>query len=185
MEESYEPLVPVKPQLSPGPAVEFLFAKNDERNKPTADELREEEASWIANRIQSFLQDTTPCIPMRNPHTGQEELRRVQQGDIAILFSALSDIATYENALQRVGIDYYLVGGHAFFAQQEVYDIANLCMVLADENNSLSLMGILRSPLFNLNDETLMQLHISGVDSNKGEPGTREFCRPVFLRFDA
>ena len=55
---------------------------------------------------------------------------RVKLGDIAILFRALTDVAYYEEALRRYGIDYYLVGGHAFYAQQEVYDLLNLLRTL-------------------------------------------------------
>ena len=42
------------------------------------------------------------------------------------MFRALTNVEYYEEALRRYGIDYYLVGGHAFYAQQEIYDIVNL-----------------------------------------------------------
>ena len=32
----------------------------------------------------------------------------------------------YEEALREQGLDYYMVGGHAFYAQQEVFDVLNL-----------------------------------------------------------
>ena len=50
----------------------------------------------------------------------------MQQGDVALLFRALTNVEYYEEALRRYGIDYYLVGGHAFYAQQEIYDLLNL-----------------------------------------------------------
>ncbi len=84
--------------------------------------------------------------------------RVVEQRDIAILFRALSDVQHYEERLQRHGIDYYLVGGHAFYAQQEIYDITNLLRTLASPADTISLAGVLRSPMFALTDETLFWL---------------------------
>jgi ATP-dependent helicase/nuclease subunit A len=67
-------------------------------------------------------------------------------------------VEIYEEALQRYGIDYYLVGGHAFYAQQEIYDLLNLLRTLSNPCDELSLAGVLRSPFFGLLDETLFWL---------------------------
>ena len=67
-------------------------------------------------------------------------------------------MAIYEEALRECGIDYYLVGGHAFYAQQEVYDLLNLLRALARPGDAASLAGVLRSPMFGLEDETLYWL---------------------------
>ncbi len=58
----------------------------------------------------------------------------------------------YIEALRRYGIDYYLVGGHAFYAQQEIYDLLNLLRAINSPCDELSLAGALRSPLFGLCD---------------------------------
>ncbi len=71
-------------------------------------------------------------------------------GDIALLFRALSNVEYYEDALQRYGIEYYLVGGHAFYAQQEIYDLLNLLRTLDSPGDEVSLAGVLRSPMFGL-----------------------------------
>jgi len=77
---------------------------------------------------------------------GQPAARTVQPGDIALLFRALTDVEYYEAALRRYGIDYYLVGGHAFYAQQEVFDLLNLLRALESSCDQTSLLGVLRSP---------------------------------------
>ncbi len=87
---------------------------------------------------------------------------------MAILFRVLSDVAYYEEALRGAGIDYYLVGGHAFYTQQEIYDILHLLRVVASECDELSLAGVLRSPLFALADETLFWLGVSGKSLERG-----------------
>ena len=62
----------------------------------------------------------------RAAKAGQPAARAVKPGDFALLFRALTNVEYYEEALRRYGIDYYLVGGHAFYSQQEIYDLLNL-----------------------------------------------------------
>ena len=89
---------------------------------------------------------------------GEPPTRAARPGDIAILFRALSDVELYEEALRRQGIDYYLVGGHAFYAQQEIFDLVNLLRAVASPSDEISLAGVLRSGFFSLSDETLFWL---------------------------
>jgi ATP-dependent helicase/nuclease subunit A len=165
LKERYEPLVPSRAQLAPTPSIEFLFAlpDDDEQTPDRADNRRRREAEWIARRVQELLDDPTPRIPEKDPASGEVQLRRVQAGDFAILFRALSDVAIYEDVFRRRGIDYYLVGGRAFFAQQEVYDLVNLCAFLNDPDDAIALVGILRSPFFGLSDDTLVA--VAGFDT--------------------
>lgn len=176
----YEPLTTQTRQLSPLPCVEFLWATQDVTTgmsrsvgEDPADEgegdaedegsdrkiskawLRRREAEWIARRIAQILNDPTPRVRSqpRSP-----ELRRVEPGDIVILFRALTDVAVYEAALRAYGIEYYLVGGKAFYAQQEVFDLLNLCRCLDDPTDSVALVGVLRSPWFGCSDDAVHAL---------------------------
>ncbi len=79
-------------------------------------------------------------------------------GDIVLLFRAMSNVELYETALRRYGLDYYLVGGRAFFAQQEIYDLLNLLRALENPQDAVSLTGALRSPFCCLSDEALFVL---------------------------
>jgi ATP-dependent helicase/nuclease subunit A len=160
LKAAYEPLVPHREQVSPTPTIEFLFAlpEADEDDPDRAEHRRRREAEWMARRIQELLDDPTPRIPEKDSATGETRLRRVQAGDFAVLFRALSDVALYEDVFRRRGIDYYLVGGRAFFAQQEVYDLVNLCAFLNDPENAIPLVGVLRSPFFSFSDDTLVAL---------------------------
>src|SRR5205823_5186447 len=85
-------------------------------------------------------------------------LRPVRRGDIVLLFRSMSNVHLYEAALRRHGLDYYLVGGRAFFAQQEIYDLLNLLRALENPQDGLSLAGALRSPFCCLSDEALFVL---------------------------
>ncbi len=161
--EGYEALVPHRTQLSPRPSVEFLFAfpgpdEAAQSDPNSLEEHRRREAEWIARRILTLLSDPTPRISERDPESHVEHLRRVKAGDIAVLFRAMSDAAIYEDVFRRRGVDYYLVGGRAFFAQQEVYDLVNLCTFLNDPADSIALVGVLRSPFFSLSDDTIVAM---------------------------
>ena len=94
--------------------------------------------------------------------------RRLELGDVAILFRTLSDVQVYEEALREYGLDYYLVGGHAFYAQQEIFDVLNLLRAVASTADEVSLAGVLRSPFFALADETLFWLADSAGSLNAG-----------------
>ncbi|HEV3303030.1 MAG TPA: UvrD-helicase domain-containing protein [Planctomycetaceae bacterium] len=174
--QGYEPLVPNRTQLSPRPSVEFLFAfpgsgEESDSDPNSLEEHRRREAEWIARRILALLNDPTPRIPERDPESHVERLRRVRAGDIAVLFRAMSDAAIYEDVFRRRSVDYYLVGGRAFFAQQEVYDLVNLCTFLNDPADSIALVGVLRSPLFSLSDDTIVAM------THVGELSLREALR--------
>ncbi|MGD0517615.1 MAG: UvrD-helicase domain-containing protein [Thermoguttaceae bacterium] len=186
--QDYEPLRAHKPQISPTPAVELLWAaeddstktadsdatdplslaqaallknaddENDSDQKP-AERRRRREADWIARRIRAMLDSGERIVwDQEASKTGNPATRPVQAGDVALLFRALTDVEYYEEALRRYGIDYYLVGGHAFYAQQEVFDLLNLLKALESPCDQLSLLGVLRSPFFNLADETIFWL---------------------------
>lgn len=168
MGDQYEPLEPFDgTQHTPPPVIEFLWATHDSPDAParldsegepddSAAGKRRREADWIARRIRELLDDPTPVVRDKQAGGG---LRRVSPGDVVLLFRALTNVQEYEAALRRYGIDYYLVGGKAFYSQQEVYDLLNLCRYLSDPDDAIGLVGVLRSPFFNLSDDTLHAMH--------------------------
>ncbi|HEX3724777.1 MAG TPA: 3'-5' exonuclease, partial [Pirellulales bacterium] len=156
--ENYEPLRADRPQQAPEPAVEFLWAPATAEDNKSKELWRRREAEWIARRVRQILDDPQLIVGGRSSAEGTGEPRRARPGDIAILFRALSNVEYYEDALRRHGIDYYLVGGHAFYAQQEVFDLLNLLRALASPSDEVSLLGALRSGFFALTDETIFWL---------------------------
>ncbi|MCI0491344.1 MAG: UvrD-helicase domain-containing protein, partial [Planctomycetes bacterium] len=167
--DEYEPLRPNRSQTTEQPAVEFLWAITPEKygnHKGAVLEARREEARWIARRLRAIV-DSDDERPIIDEATGQP--RPAQLGDIAILLRALSDIQVYEEALRAYELDYYLVGGRAFYAQQEIFDVLNLLRAVASPADEISLAGALRSPFFALADETLFWLFkTAGGNLNAG-----------------
>lgn len=164
--KDYEPLEPTRPQLNPEPIVEFLWAvpeaKQEDESSPedkfSAEKLRELEAQALARRLRRMFDTNEQLVTTAPAGETTCELRPVRPGDVAILFQALSDIDLYEKALRQWQIDYYLVGGQAFYAQQEIYDLLNLLRAVSDPADAVSLAGALRSPFFSCDDQVLWWL---------------------------
>jgi ATP-dependent helicase/nuclease subunit A len=149
----YEPLLPHHTQVNPGPCVEFLWSPRGDKENVT--EARTREADVIARRVAAMI-DREPLVA-----EGEGAARRprpVRPGDVVLLFRSMSNVALYEAALRHHGLQYYLVGGRAFFAQQEIYDILNLLRALENPRDAVSLAGTLRSPFCCLSDEALFLL---------------------------
>jgi ATP-dependent helicase/nuclease subunit A len=177
----YDPLVPHNRAVSGESNVEFLWsvaASEEETEKESADQsdthvrssvgqLRTAEANAIARRITDLLNDPSPRILDKNNST-----RRVERKDIVLLFRSMTHAAIYESALRRHGLDYYIVGGRAFFAQQEVYDLLNVLRAVENPQDSTSLVGALRAPFFNLSDESVFLLasHPDGPWAGLNDP---------------
>jgi ATP-dependent helicase/nuclease subunit A len=168
--DPYEKLTANRKQITTPPAVEFLWTitpnKNNRQLAGAVQEARRLEATSIARRIRALIDDASAEMPVIDKHTG--EPRRLQLGDIAILFRTLGDVQSYEEALREYGLDYYLVGGYAFYAQQEIFDVLNLLRAVASAADEVSLAGVLRSPFFALADETLFWLADSTGTLNAG-----------------
>jgi ATP-dependent helicase/nuclease subunit A len=176
----YEPLRAFHPQVNPGACVEFLWSPRGDSDN--VNEARAREADWIARRIALMVgrerlvrEPLTPQPPLPQRGEGEEDnlpplplwergvggvrgLRPVRQGDVVLLFRAMTNVHLYEAALRRHGLDYYLVGGRAFFAQQEIYDLLNLLRALENPQDGVALAGTLRSPFCCLSDESLFVL---------------------------
>jgi ATP-dependent helicase/nuclease subunit A len=171
--DGYEPLIPSRDQETPTPAVEFIWTlgeagddsdgngedeppppRSPMRKAGAARESRLREARRIAARLAELL--ASPEKIVVDQTTG--EPRPLQPGDVAILLRTLSDAQVYEEALRERGLEYYLAGGHAFYSQQEVFDVLNLLRAVASRVDEIALAGALRSPFFSLADETLFWL---------------------------
>lgn len=152
----YEPLVAHRTALSDAPIVEFLWATPPADNTEKIDVklLRKQEAEWIARRLTQILATGHVTIPADSSGA----TRKAAYGDVTILFRTLSDVRYYEEALRKHGIPYYTVGGGAYYAQQEVFDLLNLLRAIDAPGDVVSLAGALRSPFFSLTDETLYWL---------------------------
>jgi len=114
--------------------IEFIPIYEDKEEEESA---REKEADAIAIRIENLIN------------------QGAEAGDVAILFRAMSNVKTYETALRKRNIPYYVMGGRGFYEKQEIHDLIHILKYLVDPSNKVALAGILRSPLVAIQDDTL------------------------------
>ncbi len=146
-------------------AVLFLWAGRD-GEKADAATKRQEEARGLARLIAGKLRDGWL---VRDRSTGA--IRRASAGDVALLFRSMADVPEYERALATEGLDYLVLGGSSYFAQQEVIDLINVLSSIEDPCDSIALAGTLRGPFFGVSDSGLFWLaeassgdFVSGLD---------------------
>ncbi len=79
--------------------------------------------------------------------------------DIAILLRKRTQLASLELELRAHKIPYTVNGGLGFYQQQEIIDLITLLQFLLDPGDTLSFVGLLRSPYIALDDKTIWQYH--------------------------
>jgi len=108
---------------------------------PAADaagERRRNEADWIAADVVRSVGE-----------------RGARPRDHAILLRAFSDVAIYARALERRNVPYVLEGGRTFYARSEVNDLSSVLRAVAEPNDAIALLAVLRSPAGGATDAEL------------------------------
>ncbi|MBI3313743.1 MAG: UvrD-helicase domain-containing protein [Candidatus Omnitrophica bacterium] len=148
---SYEPLAAfAEKHASASP--ELLLINPKEGESLAASRMRE--ASMIADKILGLAEEG------------------VLFGDMAILFQAMTDTGLYEQALKRKGIPYYVISGRGFYHQPEIRDMISFLSFLENPLADIPLAASLRSPLFQLKDDTLFWLAHRAKQNDKREEST-------------
>lgn len=125
---------------------ELIVINHDEQTAQM--DAREAEAAFIAQKIKKLHDE-----------------EGVLYSDIVILLRAMTKVDYYENALNCSGIPCNVVDGKGFYGRQEIIDFINLLTVCADSRRNLELAGVLRSPYFAVDDETLTALFFELQDN--------------------
>jgi ATP-dependent helicase/nuclease subunit A len=136
------------------PCVELLSVNYGPKSDADAATRRATEAAAVARRLRVMIDGQTPCVW----DAKRKKWRGPQCRDVAMLFRASRDIGMYEDALLAEGIPYYTVAGSGFYGQAEIVDLRNLLTVLTEPADEVALLGVLRSPIFSITDETLYWL---------------------------
>ena len=110
--------------------------------KASDDDRRRVEADAVAAEVASLLKRPRPT----------------RASDVAILLRRLSNVHLFEQALESHGVPYRTIAGAGFFTRQEVLDLTNLLGWLAEPDDTIALAGALRSPLFMIDDQSLLAL---------------------------
>ncbi len=165
----FETLTPHRPEAPFETCVELHIVDYPEEQEPSPNTstgkstprrsinaLRDEEGKILAARIKALVAGEEGAV-VYDHH--QEAWRTPEYGDIALLFRASTVFEHYERALQEAGIPYLTTAGRGYYGRKEVQDLINLLYVLSDPLQDFALVGVLRSPLFALRDDTIVWLH--------------------------
>ncbi len=87
--------------------------------------------------------------------------RRIEFGDVALLFRTNNEIKSYENEFIKKGIPFVVSGGRGYYQSEEIRDWLNYLNFLANSRNDDSLIAILRSPFFALSDNLILSLALN------------------------
>jgi ATP-dependent helicase/nuclease subunit A len=86
-------------------------------------------------------------------------------GDCAVLLQSRTRLKEYEAALRRKGIPYRVLGGIGFYEEDEIQAMMNVLFFLWNRRDRLSLAAALKSPLFGLSDQDVLDLFTAAEDA--------------------
>lgn len=174
-EVAFEPLLPHRPDPTHSRCIELHCVNESSEpdqnsTDPTQQEqdnappmsVRDIEAQVIAERVRALVAGEQGTLVY--DHT-RECWRTPDYGDIALLFRASTAFEHYEQAFRTAGIPYLTTAGRSYYGRKEVLDMIHLLRVLTNPMDDLSLVGVLRSPLFALDDATLVRLRLANPHS--------------------
>jgi len=163
-------LKPVRPAAD-ARAVELIVSPRTAHSRDQEQStrvLRRLEAEAIAARCAQLIDEGARVFDC---DTGVARAARF--GDIALLLRSFSDVAIYENAFIRAGVPSYTVKGRGFYDRREVKDMAALLGAVEDPQNQIDLVAALRSPLFGLSDQCLLEIALHLRDAAADDSRSR------------
>jgi ATP-dependent helicase/nuclease subunit A len=95
--------------------------------------------------------------------------RKVEPGDVAMLFRTFSQGREYLDALRRHGLAYVAEGEKHFYRRQEVVDFVNLLRCIQNPDDTVARLGLLRSALGGLTDREIVDLIALGAQDYRRE----------------
>jgi DNA helicase-2/ATP-dependent DNA helicase PcrA len=103
----------------------------------------ENEALFIANRIQKFLREVN---------------EEGEQGRCAVLYRTNSQSRLVEESLRRYNIRYTMVGGFSFYERAEVKDMMGYLRLVRNPHDSMALQRVINTPARGIGATTLATL---------------------------
>lgn len=126
-------------------------------NRAPDEAARRVEAALVAAEVERLLAAAEPVWDNR-----ERRYRPPIASDVAILLRRLTNVHLFERALEARGVPYRTPAGAGFFTRPEVRDLTNLLAWLAEPDDAIAFVGVLRSPLFLLDDLTLLHVAQAG-----------------------
>ncbi|NHN42958.1 UvrD-helicase domain-containing protein [Halorubellus sp. JP-L1] len=112
---------------------------------------RSDEARAVAARITTLVDDETPIYREDDPG----EIEPVSFDDVAVILRKRTHLHAFKHAFEEADVPYTVVKGDGFFETPEVRTLSNLLQAVVDPTEDVPLYGVLRSPLFGVDDDSL------------------------------
>jgi DNA helicase-2/ATP-dependent DNA helicase PcrA len=109
---------------------------------------------------------------------------RVQHNDFAICFRTHFLMRKFEEALNKLGIPYNLVGATSFYEREEINDLVSYLTVVANPRDDLAFLRIVNVPARGVGAATLQSLKAqAALDGTSLFDAARKMqCAPELLR---
>ncbi len=130
----------------------------DAEGEETSDEL-----TWVVRHVVAMLNGTDDIV-IEQRINGESLFVKPEPRHIGILVRKRDTVTHLARMMQTLGIPVQVHGGRAFFSRPEVTDVRNLLRVLSSQRDTLALTALLRSPLFRLTDDDLLEVASHGTD---------------------
>lgn len=130
-----------------------LYSKED----TSAEQLRDYEASDIANLVCTMMEDRWPVFRPDLDGWGDVRLQ-----DIAVLIPSRLSLPSLEIAFQKANIPLRPETTSLIYATQEVRDVLAAVRAVVDPGSSIDVVAALRSALFAIDDEALLSWKLAG-----------------------
>ena len=178
----YNALIARRPEGGSDPIEIFILEKGGGQDEVSDDENGDADlmpggmqAMFTAARIREMV-DSKEKI--RSVKLGEKE-RDILFSDIAVLLRTRAKLPLLEEAMTKYGIPYVVSAGIGFYSAQEIFDLTNYLTFLLDNNADISLLAVLRSPMFGISENelyatslvqggTLYERFLSFSDSERG-----------------
>jgi ATP-dependent helicase/nuclease subunit A len=157
------------------PSVEFHLVPTIKHSRKSGDEVsaaknidtaRQYESVAAAGRIKELVEKEQLEVFDK----GLGTMRPVCYGDVAVLCRSGGIFRLYADAFDDIGVPYYFLKSRTYFERHEVTDVINFLDVLDNPLQDVKLTAVLCSPLFCVQDDTLVHLGLSVGERRNDDP---------------
>jgi len=118
----------------------------------------ETEAAVIVDVIERILGKHGKENHEYNAYPDIREKIEKRQSAVGILFFTFLHLKAFESIFREAGLPFIVHRGKGFFRCEEVMEMLQLLNYLVDESQKISLLSVLRSPIFGLTDPEIFDL---------------------------
>ncbi|MEO8502955.1 MAG: UvrD-helicase domain-containing protein [Acidobacteriota bacterium] len=158
-ETAYRDLAALEPPVTPrgGGIVDLQLAPFDGGRTSDA---RAAEAEALARF--AFAAVAGGEVEVRDRASAGTGVRPARYGDVALLLSKMTELQAYEEAFNRSGVPFRVLGGRHYYRRDEVHALLEILRALADPGDAGAVVAALRGPAFGVSDADLLAYSLAG-----------------------